>query len=151
MGSDQRKKVNLNEEIRSTFNAGLTQGRRWCWHREVTWRKREVQGLVAIPPPIPHPGGNSLSNYIVGPVMKKEGEETRRVRVAEKYGRRGGNESKVYCKRWCDVWSVQDDFTEISTVVLNFMLLPFAVNYSTENCLSTAAPPSPNAFQTVPR
>jgi hypothetical protein len=110
-----------------------------------------VRGFVGIPRPTLHPEGNSLSNYIVGPVMKVEGKEKWRVRVAEKYGRRGGNESKVYCKRWCDVWSTQGDFTEISTVVLNFMLLPFEVNYSTEIWSSRKYLPHPYAFKAVSR
>jgi hypothetical protein len=39
------------------------------------------------------PRGYFLSNYIVGLVMKEEGGEAGQSRVAEKYGRQGGNES----------------------------------------------------------
>jgi hypothetical protein len=50
------------------------------------------------------------------------------MRVAENYGRQGGYEGA----QRCDVRPAHGDFTEISTVVLNFMLLPFEVNYRTE-------------------
>jgi len=39
------------------------------------------------------PRGYSLSNYIVGLVMKEEEGEAGWSRVAEKYGPQGGNES----------------------------------------------------------